>query len=132
MTKAIVILFVLAQIARAEPAEPTNLKLRIKASSGELVQSDKPCGKIVQAEVWGAIFKAPWLDIVNDVLKGATSSFKGDPFLAHFKFADKTYVISVTQPKTRKQRTVVTSFLITYTTPVGSCYEKWLGLSERW
>ncbi len=133
MKLTITIFVLLSAIALAdETKEPTNLKLRLKPSSGELVPTDKPCGKIIQAELWDAIFKTPWLEIVDDSMQGATASYKGDPFLGHWRFVDKIYVISVTLPKTRKQRSVVTSFLISYTTPVGQCSEKWLGLSERW
>lgn len=130
--RTVLLLFMLSTVATAEPAEPINLKLRLKPSSGELVASDKPCGSIIRAELWRRVFETPWIEVVNDVMKGSTSSYKGDPFLGHFKFSDKVYVISVSLPKTRKQRTVVTSFLISYDTPVGSCYEKWLGLAERW
>jgi len=127
-----VLLFFLISTAAAEPAEPVNMKLRLKPSSGEMVATDKPCGKTTQKELWGRMFESPWLEIVDDVMKGASASYKGNPFIAHWKFADRVYVISVLLPKTRKQRLVVTSFLITYETPVGQCYEKWLGLSERW
>jgi hypothetical protein len=113
-------------------AEPVTLRLKLKPSSGDLIETAKPCGKAIRNELWQRLFDTPWIEIVDDVMHGASKNLKGDPFIGEYTFEYKAYAIAVSLPKTRKQRTTSVSFTILYTLPNGTCNEKWIGLAEQW
>jgi hypothetical protein len=126
--KSIAIILLIATASHAD-----TMRFKLRGSSGELVESAKPCGRAVQGELWKIVFEGK-IEIIDDVMRGATSSFRGNPFVGEFEFPQlsKRYTFAVSLPKSREQRTVATTVTVTYTTPAGACSEKWLGLAERW
>ena len=113
-------------------AEPTTMRLKIRPSTGELVATDRPCGDVIRQRLWRTLFESPRVEIIDDAMRGATRSSPGDPFIGEWIFSDRTYMIAVTQPRTRQQRYVRMSFTAIYPTGDAKCSERWVGLGEQW
>lgn len=124
------LLFMLFGLFASTAAADTK-RFKLRGSTGELVDTGKPCGKVVRAQLWDIIFKTPKIEIVDDVMRGATKSLKGNPFVGTFLVSFATITVAITLPKP-DQRHVPTTVELSYVTSAGACSEKWLGLAEVW
>lgn len=139
-------LLVLLLLTSATTAD--TLRLKVRPASGELIKTDKPCGKETVAAVWKIVFKAPYLEIVDDVMIAAVGEDKraadrnavGEPFVGFFDQSDKkTIAITIRRARAiteigRKATYFATEIAIIMrdtSDRQNACATKWLGLSER-
>ncbi len=149
MGRLIVLLLVLVTSVEAAPGD---LRVKLRAPEGELIDSPKPCGKAARDRVWVLLKRSPLIEVVGNTMivvanegerpadhvvaaRCAPDSAINDCVIGFFdRTPTETISISVDRKAYKKGRRAVRFSVITRAKPEqdlgDACFEQWLGAGQ--
>lgn len=139
--RTVLLVLLLSATATAAP-----LRLKVRPATGELIKTDRRCGKAAQRELWDRVFRAFYIELTerSETPDGAMSAgfesrympaarvVAAEPFVGFWPLKDGTTFSIAVRDRMRGKRLIPVAISILVQTDQGdACTETWLGLAER-